>query len=95
MKAFAHDFPSDGAVICPACWRGPWTAGHDEIRDADRLFTFSRSRRSESDGLIGVEDLRLRVIMLGTSPLIPASERRELRMPNSSPSSPAPGTYRP
>jgi hypothetical protein len=35
--------PSDGAVICPACRRGHKTAGHDEIRDADRLIIFARS----------------------------------------------------
>ncbi|WP_417426874.1 hypothetical protein [Hoeflea sp.] len=35
--------PSDGAVICPACWRGHLTAGHDDIRDPDCLITLKRS----------------------------------------------------
>lgn len=35
--------PSDDAVICPACWRGRFTAGHDDIRDLDRLITLTRS----------------------------------------------------
>jgi hypothetical protein len=43
-KVLSAYLPSDGAVICPACWRGSLTAGHDEIRDADRLITFPRSK---------------------------------------------------
>lgn len=30
-------------------------AGHDDTRDADRLITFTRSKRIASDGLIGIE----------------------------------------
>lgn len=31
------------------------TADHDDIRDADRLITFTHSKRIASDGLIGIE----------------------------------------
>lgn len=48
-------FPSDGAVICPACLTRSMTACQDEIRDADRLIPLSRSSRIVEDDLISIE----------------------------------------
>jgi hypothetical protein len=47
--------PSDGAVISPAFLTRSMTAGHDEIRDADRLITLPHSRAHEEDGVISIE----------------------------------------
>lgn len=52
----------DGAVICPAYLTRSMTAGHDEIRAADRLITCRARGRIEEDGLISIEISPIEII---------------------------------